>query len=126
VRDHARLAAIVDADQALDRSLKRADDSSRAGDDARAAELLEGDARRAAEEALAEAAREPLETDWARARRDAIVGVIRDRQASIPAYAAAIRGDGLEEKLAAVEAQIALQKRALDAAAAALAPPESR
>jgi hypothetical protein len=120
VRDRIRLETIVNADEALDRALKRADDAAQAGDDARAADLLEGDVTQASSVAVAEAQAEPLETPWGRARRDAILAVMRERQAAIAPYARAIRGDDLDAKLAAVEAQIALQKKALDVAAAAL------
>jgi hypothetical protein len=124
-RDRVRLESIVTADEALDRALKSADDVSRAGDDAKAAALLEGDGARASSDAVAEAEREPLETPWARARRDAILAVMRERGASIAPYASALRGEDLDAKLAAVETQIALQKKALDAAAAALSPPSA-
>jgi hypothetical protein len=124
-RDHARLAAIVDADQLFDRALKAADDASRAGEDRRAADLLEGEATRAANDAIAEAEREPLESPWAGARRDALVRVLQDRQASLGEYARALRGEDLEAKLAAVQAQLELQKRALEAASSALSSPSS-
>jgi hypothetical protein len=113
----------VNADEALAPARTRADDASRAGDDVRAARLLEGDVARASGEAVAEAEREPLETPWGRARRDAILTVMRERRAAIAPYAQALRGDDLDAKLAAVEAQIALQKKALDAATAALSGP---
>jgi hypothetical protein len=122
-RDHVRLEAIVTADEAFDRALKSADDASREGDDAKAASLLEGDADHASAEALAEAEREPLETPWARARRDAMLAVIRERRAAITLYAQALRGEDLDAKLAAIEAQVALEKKALEVASAALAPP---
>jgi hypothetical protein len=122
-RDHVRLEAIVNADESLDHALKRADDASRAGDEANAASLLEGDAARASASAIAEAEREPLETPWARARRDALVTVMRERQTSIAPYAQALRSEDLEAKLAAIQTQIALQKKALDVASAALAAP---
>jgi hypothetical protein len=122
-RDMARLERIVSADELFDRALKSADDASRAGDDEKAATLLEGAGARAAAEAVAEAEREPLESPWARARRDALVAVLRERGASMPAYAKALRGEDLDAKLAAVQAQLALQKKALDVAAATLAAP---
>jgi hypothetical protein len=122
-RDQARLERIVSADELFDRALKRADDASRAGDDAKAAAVLEGDGARAASEAIAEAEREPLESLAARMKRDALVAVLRERAASIPGYALALRGEDLEAKLAAVQAQVALQKKALDAASAAVAAP---
>ncbi len=123
-RDRARLERIVTADEALDRALKSADDASRAGDEARAATILESGATEASNEAIAEAEREPLETAWAGARRDAILAVMRERRGSIAPYAQALRGEDLDAKLAAIEAQIGLQKRALEAAAAALATPD--
>jgi hypothetical protein len=126
-RDHARLAAIVQADAALDRVLKSADDASHAGDDAKAADILEGDATHAATDAVAqaEAEREAMETPWGRARRDALAAVLRERQAAIAPYAAAARGDDLDAKLATVIQQLELQKKAVAAATAALAPPGS-
>ncbi len=72
---------------------------------------------------LAEGGTGASDTAWARSRRDALVSVMRERQASLPPYAQALRGEDIEAKLAAVETQIALQKKALDAVAAALAPP---
>jgi hypothetical protein len=115
-----RLETIVNADEALDRALKKADDASRAGDDDGAARLLEDVAAQASAEAVREAEGEPLETPAGRARRDAILAVMRERQAAIAPYAKAIRGDDLDAKLSAIETQIALQKRALEAATAAL------
>jgi hypothetical protein len=119
-RDRVRLETIVNADEALDRALKKADDVSRAGDDEEAARLLENIAAPASAEAIAEAEGELLETAPGRARRDAILAVMRERQAAIGTYAKAIRGDDLDAKLSAIETQIALQKRALEAATAAL------
>jgi hypothetical protein len=124
-RDRTRLETIINADEALDRALKSADDVSRAGDDEKAAALLEGEATRASGDAVAEAEREPLETAWGRGRRDAILAVMRERQAAIAPYAKAIRGDDLDAKLSAVETQIALQKKALDVTTAALSGPMS-
>lgn len=124
-RDQVRLETIVNADEAFDRVLKSADDASHAGDEARAAALLEDAGARASDEALAEAEREPLETAWGRARRDAIVAVMRDRRGAIAPYARALRGDDIDAKLAAIEAQVALQKRAMEAAQGALSAPDS-
>ncbi len=120
--DHARLARIVAADEALDRALKAADDASQNGDDAKGANILETDATSAADEAIREAEHEAVETAWARARRDALLAIIRERRASISSYAEAMRSTDLEAKLAVVTLQIELQRRALDVAAATLAP----
>jgi hypothetical protein len=121
-RDHARLATLVAADEALDRALKAADDASRAGDDAKGAEILEGPAAQAADEAVAACEQATVETAWGTARRDGLLAVVRERRASIPSYAQAMRGDALDAKLAAITLQIDLQKQAIEAATAALAP----
>ncbi len=110
------------ADEAFDLALKGADNAGRGGDDAKAASLLEGDVAREAAAALAKAEHEPLETSWARGRREALVAVMRERSASLGPYARALRGEDLDAKLAAVQAQITLQKKAIEAASAALAP----
>jgi hypothetical protein len=122
-RDHERLADVVAADQELDRELKEADDASQGGDDAKAAALLDRDANKAADDAIAEAEHAPLESVWGRARRDELLAVIHARKDEIKAYADALRGDDLDKKLAAVEKQLELQKRAITATETALAAP---
>ena len=117
------MESIVTADEAVDLLLKSADDAARAGDDAKAAALLEEDGVRVAAEAVAEAEREPLETPWGRSRRDALLELMRSRRASIPGYAQALRGEDLDAKLTALQVQIALQKRAMDVVSAALSAP---
>jgi hypothetical protein len=116
------LATLVAADEALDRALKAADDASRAGDDAKGAEILEGPAAQAADEAVAACEQATVETAWGTARRDALLAVVRERRASIASYAQAMKGDALDAKLAAITLQIELQKQAIEAATAALAP----
>jgi hypothetical protein len=124
-RDRARLEQIVAADARIDRALKEADDASHAGDDARAALVLEKTALPAADEAIAEATHDTVETPWGRARREELLALLADRRTEIPRYAAALRGTDLDAKLAAVEAQLALQKRALQTATAVMAGPSA-
>ena len=120
-RDRATLDALVAEDARVDRALMDADGASRAGEDARAAALLETRAAPAADRAIAEADALTMETPWGTARREALRRVLSDRRAEIPRYAAALRGTDLDAKLAAIEAQVALQKRALEAAASVAA-----
>jgi hypothetical protein len=114
---------VVAADQAFDRAMKAADDAERAGDDAKAASLLEGDATKAADAAIAAAEAATFETDWAAGRRDSLAAVLHARRDAIGAYAKALKGDDVNAKLTAVTTQLALQKWAMDAAEAAMAPP---
>jgi hypothetical protein len=111
----------VSADESFDAALKKADDAERGGDDAKAAGILEGEAARVSSAAIAEAEKAPLETAWARAKRDALVAVMRERSQSLGPYAKALRGEDIDAKLAAVEVQVELQKKALRAASDALA-----
>ena len=119
-RDRALLAHIVDLDAHLDRAMKEADDASRAGDDERAAAILETNALPGVASAIAETEAHPPETAWGRAREQAMLDVLRARREEIPRYVEALRGTDLDAKLAAVEAQLALQKRAIHAATSAL------
>ena len=125
-RDQAILVHVVDLDAHLDRAMKEADDASRAGEDERAASILETSALPGVVSAIAETEAHPPESAWARSRQQTMLGVLRARREEIPNYVAALRGTDLDAKLAAVEAQLALQKRAIDAATTALqGPPDA-
>jgi hypothetical protein len=117
-RDRTALERVVQADEAFDRAMKEADDASRAGRDPQAADLLRDKARPAADAALAAAKGAAVETEWGRARKRELVTLVGDRAAEVPAYEEALRSADPAKKLAALERQIALQKRALEAAAA--------
>jgi hypothetical protein len=127
-RDRATLDAIIAEDATVDRALMDADGASRAGEDDRAAALLETSAAPAADRAIADADAAKMETPWGTARRDDLRRLLSDRRAEIPRYAAALRGTDLDAMLAAIEAQVGLQKRAVEAAAsvAAGAPPSAQ
>ena len=117
--DRVVIEAIVAADVKLDHALKQADDSSAAGDDEGAALLLEKNASPAADAAIALAGAARIHTPWGESRRGELLEVLRARKAEIPRYAAALRGTDVNEKLAAAEAQLALQRRAIHAVEAA-------
>lgn len=107
--DAPQIRAILEAEARLDRALKEADDER---DGARAATLLETRAMPAADDAIAIANAQAPPTEWGKGEKDALVSLLRDRKASIPEYASALRGDDLEVKLAALEKQRDLEKRA--------------
>ena len=123
-KDRAALDRIVTADLELDRALKRADDLSAKGDDAAAADALEKRALPRATAALAEARAATTTSAWANDRRAEWLAIAADRAHEIPRYAAALRGDDVSEKLAALEAQAAIQRRAMSAAASVKAGPD--
>ncbi len=112
------LEGIVSADMDLDALLKRADEQAASGDRAGAATLLETDGIPRAEAALARARAAVVSTPWAVARRDEWLGVLTDRRAELPRYAAALRQDDLDVRLAAMKEEVELEKRAMAAAVA--------
>ena len=118
MKDQTALEKVVVADEAFDRAMKDADDASRSGNDARAADVLRDQARPAGAAALSAAKGAGVETDWGKARKDELASVIGDRTAELPRYEEALRSGDPAKKLAALEKQIDLQKRALNAAAA--------
>lgn len=121
--DEPAIRAILSADQKLDRALKEADDEAAKGRDEAAAQALEKKALPAADEAIAIAEAQSVKSAWGQTQKSALLGSLRERKAEIPIYAAALRGDDLEAKLAAVEKQVSLEKKALDVARAASTPP---
>ena len=125
-RDRAALDRIVESDLELDRALKRADDLSAKGDDAAAANALDKFALPRATAAAAQARAAIVTTPWAKDRVAEWLAIAVDREKEIPIYAAALRGDDMAAKLAALEAQTSIQKRAMRAATAVKAGPDGQ
>jgi hypothetical protein len=121
--DREALEGIVAADTDLDGVLKQADDTAASGDGPAAAILLERDGIPRADAALSRAKAAVVATPWAAARKEEWLGILVDRRAELPRYAAALRQDDLDVRLAAMQAQVELQKRALAAAVAVSAGP---
>lgn len=92
-----------------------ADDAVAKGDGGKALALIESDAKPAIEEGLKRADGATLKTEWGKARRDAIAGVLRDRKNELPRYTEAVKSNDAEKMLSAIEAQAAIERRALAA-----------
>lgn len=122
--DEPAIVAILAADANLDRALKQADDEAAKGNDSLAADTLEKTALPAASDAIALAERQTVRSAWGLAQKNALISLLRDRKAEIPRYAAALRGGDLEAKLAATQAEVALEQRALEVTRAAATTPE--
>ena len=126
IADKATIDRIVAADQKLDRALKEADDlASRrerdgapAGNEAEAAALLERNALPAAIEALTLASTVTVTTPWADEQKRVLVSILQDTKEEIPRYASALRGTDIDAKLAAIQAEVALEKRTIEAVTA--------
>ena len=126
IADKVTIDRIIAADQKLDRALKEADDrASRrekdgapGGNEAEAAFLLERNALPAAAEALTLASTSTVTTPWADERKRELVSILQDTKEEIPRYAAALRGTDIDAKLAAIQAEVALEKLSIDAVTA--------
>ena len=94
-----------------------ADDAVAKGDAAKALALIESDAKPAIEEGLRLADSAKLETAWGKTRRDGIANVLRDRKNELPRYTEAVKSNDAEKLLSAIEAQAAIERRALVAVA---------
>ncbi len=115
-RDADSLASALEADDALDRLLKQADDLSSKGSDTAAAALLDDKAQGAATDALARAEALEARTAWGKEHKDRLVKLIGDRKAEVPRYAAALRSGDFEARLDVLQKQVEQEKRALDLA----------
>lgn len=116
--DRPELDAIVAADVAIERILKEADDLSARGADVEAIEALDKRALPAIDAALAKARAAAVASAWGIARRDEWVGILSERRTETARYAAAIREGELEGRVAAMQAQATLTRRAMAAAKA--------
>jgi hypothetical protein len=95
-----------------------ADDAVAKGVVAKALALVDREAKPAIDEGLRRADGATLKTVWANARREQIVAVLRDRKNELPRYTDAVKSNDAEKLLAAIEAQAAIERRALAAVAA--------
>ncbi len=110
--DQAALRGAMAADDALDRALKDADDAAHGGHTDQADDIFKRKVSPAADAALAAAQSVAPRTAWGKAKKDALVTLEQDRKGAIDPFAAALRGDDPEKKLAAYEKQLDLERRA--------------
>jgi hypothetical protein len=124
-RDRAELVGVVNADLAAERALAEVGEAEKNQQDDDAAALIDAKVVPATDTAIAQAKGARLETEWGRARRDEMLSAISDRRAELPVYAAALRAHDFEAQLSSVQRQIAVEKRAMQAAAAIQARPDA-
>lgn len=116
--DKRELERIVAIDVRASMALREADDATRAGDSGAAAMAVKTRALPAVEEALLVAEAAPMKSAWGKAKRDELVAIFRDRKTEMPKYAEAVAGNDPEKMLAAIQAQAAIERRALATVAA--------
>ena len=92
-----------------------ADDAVAKGDGPRALALIDSDAKPAIEEGLRLADATPMKTEWGKAKREQIQRILVDRKNELPRYTEAVKSNDAEKLLSAIEAQAAIERRALAA-----------
>jgi len=112
--DQAELKAAMTADDALDRALKQADDAERANRDTDALNILKRTCEPEAEHAVAVAGGLAPRTAWGRKQKDGLVALERDRKAELARYEGALASGDPEKKLAAIESQLGVERRAVE------------
>jgi hypothetical protein len=116
--DKQALELIVAIDVRVSQAMRDADTATGKGDAGAAADIVGTRARPAVEEALRAAEAATLKTAWGKTKRDELLGILRDRKAEMPKYEAAVKDGDPEKMLAAIEAQAAIERRALATVAA--------
>jgi hypothetical protein len=116
-RDRPELQRIVAEDVRASQAMHAADEALAKGDAKAALVALETQASPAIDEGLRLAETARLETAWGRAKRDAVLAVLRERKTELPRYSGAVRSGDPEQLIVAIEAQAVIERRALAAVA---------
>jgi hypothetical protein len=116
--DKHELERVIALDVRASRAMREADDATRDGDAGAAALAVTARAAPAVDEALAAAGSASLKSAWGKGKRDELTALLLDRKAAMPLYAEAVKGNDPEKMLAAIQAQAALERRALATVAA--------
>lgn len=116
--DQRALEQIVAIDVKISQAMRDADTATGVGDAGAATGIVATRAKPAADEAVAAAEHTAMKTPWGNERKAELVAILKDRQAEMPRYEAAVTGDDPERMLAAIQAQAAIERRALTTVAA--------
>ncbi len=116
--DKAALEGIVALDVRASQAMREADTATGKGEADAAADAVTARARPAVDEALRVAESTTVKSEWGRTKRDELLAILRERKAEMPRYEDAVRGGDPEKMLASIEAQAAIERRALATVAA--------
>ena len=112
--DKRQLEHVVAIDVRASKAMRDADDATHLGDAGAATDFVANRARPAVDEALRAANGTTMRTAWGTTMRTQLLEVLRDRAAEMPAYEEAITSRDPEKMLIAVQAQAAIERRALE------------
>ncbi len=111
--DKRELEGVVAIDVRASQAMRDADDATRVGDAGAASLAVTSRAAPAVDEALRAADSATIKTAWGKAKRDELAAILRDRKAEMPKYDEAVKSNDPEKMLAAIQAQAAIERRAL-------------
>jgi uncharacterized protein with von Willebrand factor type A (vWA) domain len=118
--DKRELERLVAMDVRASQAMREADDASMKpqGDGGGASDVIARKAKPAIDIALSSTEAATMKTEWGRAKKDALLAVLRDRKAELPKYEEAAKSSDPDKMLAAITAQADIERRALAVVAA--------
>ena len=116
--DKRALEGVVAIDVRASRAMRDADDATRVWDAGAASLAVTSRAEPAVDEALRAAEGATMKSEWGKAKRDELAAILRDRKAEMPKYDEAVKSNDPEKMLTAIQAQAAIERRALATVAA--------
>ncbi|MDB5213351.1 MAG: hypothetical protein JWO86_1278 [Myxococcaceae bacterium] len=116
--DKRELEGVVAIDVRASHAMRDADDATRVGDAGAASLAVTSRAAPAVDEALRAAESATMKSAWGKAKRDELAAILRDRKAEMPKYDEAVQSNDPEKMLTAIQAQAAIERRALATVAA--------
>ena len=111
--DKRALEGIVAIDVRASQAMRDADEATRVGDAGAASLAVKSRAEPAVDEALRAAEGATMRSEWGKAKRDELAAILRDRRAEMPKYDEAVKSNDPEKMLTAIQAQAAIERRAL-------------
>jgi hypothetical protein len=124
--DKRELERVVAIDVRASQAMRDADEAAQVGDAGAASLAVTSRALPSIEEALRTADGATMKSAWGKGKRDELVSILRDRKAEMPKYEEAVRAGDAEKMLAAIQAQAAIERRALATVSAVQAGQEGR
>lgn len=116
--DKRTLEGVVAIDVRASKAMRDADDATRVGDAGAASLAVTSRAVPAVDEALHAAESATMRSEWGKAKREEMAAILRDRKAEMPKYDEAVKSNDPEKMLTAIQAQAAIERRALVTVAA--------
>lgn len=111
--DKRALEGVVAIDVRASQAMRDADEATRVGDAGAASLAVKSRAEPAVDEALRAAESATMRSEWGKAKRDELAAILRDRKAEMPKYDEAVKSNDPEKMLGAIQAQAAIERRAL-------------